>query len=534
MPAQSSDSIRQRNVIAVLSTYRLLISLLLLVLFNITLDTRLVGDLSPTLFLVTLLGYAIGNTALLALSLNRRLDNSRWLPFMAAIGDILTLNLLIQASGYHSRPLSLLFIIAIVGSAMVLPTRLSMLVAALATLTVLGQAVTRVLSNNVPASELATAGTLGLVFFITAFAVQRLVSRATRNEQLALQRAADIEDLQLLNEKIVQRMRTGIVVIDDQGAIFLINESARNLLGLSTSAERLTGQTIPLTLFNAWQAWCQNPQHIAAPFQAHDSGPKVQASFTALNAADSNPSLVFLEDTRMVAQQAQALKLGALGRLTASIAHEIRNPLGAISHAAQLLGESEQLADADRRFSEIIKAQSTRVNQVIENVLALSRRDNPKPRQFELNEYLAQFVQQYCSQSRDAVDITLCAGQEPIMITFDRSQLDQVLTNLFDNGLRYSAKASGRFTLHVNAYIEPSNELPQLDIIDQGKGIDDDKLPRLFEPFHTTEATGTGLGLYLAREMCEAHQTQLIYVKTQRQQSCFRLSFAHPKKRWLA
>ena len=459
MSTANSETLAQRNVTAVLSSYRLLIALLLLVFFNITLDTRLVGDVNPTLFIATLLGYAIANTALLGVALNRLLDNARAVLFIAAIVDLVALNLLIQASGFHSRPLSLLFILAIVGSAMILPTRLALLVAALATLSVLGRAILRVLSDNLPASELATAGTLGLVFFITAFTVQRLLSQATRNEELAQQRAEDIEDLRLLNEKIVQRMRTGIVVIDDNGAIHLINESAKSLLGLGPDAGRLVGDTIPPVLTHAWKAWTENPKHLPSPFQARESTPPVQASFTALSTGVSGQSLVFLEDTRSVTQQAQALKLGSLGRLTASIAHEIRNPLGAISHAAQLLGESNQLSDADSRFSEIIKTQSKRVNQVVENVLALSRRDTPKPRQFDLNRYLSQFIQQYCNQSAEAPHITFRSNNEAIDITFDRSQLDQVLTNLFDNGLRYSSQGYRPRNLdcaRVHRAIEPT------------------------------------------------------------------------------
>jgi two-component system sensor histidine kinase PilS (NtrC family) len=534
MPTDKKHSIAPRNMITVLSAYRLVIALLLLALFSIKLDTRLVGDLQPALFLGALLGYAAIHLVVLGLSFTSRLDHTRMLLIAGSIVDILILNLLIQASGDHSRPLSLLFVIAIVGSSMILPNRLSMLVAALATLSVLLQAGTRVLSHNLPASELATAGTLGLVFFITSFVVQHLVFRATRNEILAEQRAEDIEELQLLNEKIVQRMRTGIVVINDKGAIFLINESARNLLGLHNVPGNLLGATIPIALNKVWQEWSNNHQQLPPPFQIEPTGAAIQASFTPLSAGESGQSLVFLEDTRQVTQQAQAMKLGSLGRLTASIAHEIRNPLGAISHAAQLLSESPDVRDADLRFCEIIKTQSRRVNLVIENVLAVSRRDAPKPRQFDLNEYMVQFIQQYRDNSQHDPHITFRKSSAPIEINFDISQLDQVLTNLFDNGLRYSYQATGRYTLMVRIYIDETNELPQLDIIDQGPGIDADKMVKLFEPFYTTEHTGTGLGLYLAREMCLAHQTHLHYLKTDLNQSCFRLSFAHPRKRWLA
>lgn len=536
MPPLPGDSALQRNVITVLSSYRLLIALLLLIFFNIELDTRLVGDRLPDLFLIALLAYVMANSCLLVLALLRRLRPSNALLFSAALLDLIALNVFIQASGIHSRPLSLLFIIALVGAAMSLPTQLSMLVAALATLSVLVQAISRVVSYNLPVSELVTAGTLGLVFFITAFAVQRLFSRATRNEILASQRAVDIRELQQLNENIVQRMRTGIVVMDAEGHIQLINESAKGLLGLSVERRDLLSRQIPPSLMDSWQSWCQDPEKMTPTFQATPSSPAIRASFTALSGGESNQSLVFLEDTRQITQQAQAMKLGSLGRLTASIAHEIRNPLGAISHAAQLLAESDNLVDADRRFSEIIQTQSARVNQVVENVLALSRRDNAKPRQFELAEYLQQFIAQYKHSAPHDPHITFRDTEGAIDVTFDTSQLDQVLTNLFDNGLRYSRRATGRATLILRAYIDPTNELPQLDIIDQGPGIAEDLLSKVFEPFYTSESSGdgTGLGLYLAREMCEAHQTQLTYLRTEHNQSCFRLSFAHPKKRWLS
>jgi two-component system sensor histidine kinase PilS (NtrC family) len=255
MPIQPGDNIPQRNLIVVLSSYRLLIALMLLILFSIKLDTRLVGDLNPRLFLGTLLCYASLHIGLLAWALRQALDDAKLLLVAVGIIDILALNILIQASGFYSRPLSLLFIIAIVGSALVLPYRMSMLVAALAAFSILSQAVARVVSHNLPPNELATAGTLGLVFFITAFVVQHLVMRAKRNEVLAAQRAENIEELLLLNEKIVQRMRTGIVVINDKGTIFLINESARNLLGLNANTRHLIGTTIPAALNDAWHAW---------------------------------------------------------------------------------------------------------------------------------------------------------------------------------------------------------------------------------------------------------------------------------------
>lgn len=523
-----------RNLMALLSTYRLLIAMLLLIMFHIELGDRLVGDQRPTLFLTALLCYTVGNTAMLSQSLNRGGHNSTALLFTAALLDIVTINLMLQAGGTQSRPLSLLFIIAIFGTATVLPTRLSLLIAALCTLSVLTQAALRVYHQQSQAIELLHSGILGMVFFASAVAVRQLMRRATLHELLAREQARNIRELQQLNEKIVQRMRTGIVVMDDQGRIQLINESARSLLGLQPESAALLGQHVPPLLMQAWRDWRDNPQHLPRPFQSSGGGATLQASFSSLTRGELEQCLAFLEDTRLIAQQAQSLKLESLGRLTASIAHEIRNPLGAISHAAELLQESTTLTTDDRRFSRIITTQSTRVNQVIQNVLNLSRKQDAKPRQLDLISHTRDFINLYGEQAGGRPDDIRFDSTAPhIAITFDPSQLDQVLTNLFDNGLRYSYQHTGRRTLQVIASSDAGSGLPMLDIIDQGVGIPPDKLPKIFEPFYTSEGQGTGLGLYLAREICEAHQTQLIYRGSSGTPSCFRLVFAHPNKRWL-
>lgn len=520
----------QKANIALIYAYRLFVCLLLLVMFQIVLDTRLVGDQNPVLFIATLTTYGLLNTLLLALSLRQKLSEN-WLNlFACTIVDIIALNLIIQASGAQSAALSLLFIIVVVGAASVLSARLSLLVAALASLSVLGNAIFMVWVHNGAVSQLATAGVLGLVFFITAYAVQRLVTRASRHEALARKQAADIAELQQLNEKIVQRMRTGILVLDQEQNIRLINEAARQQLNISEAASEIVGHTAPNVLRETWQRWSASPSSLATPFIAEPGAPEVRASFSALG--DTQQTLAFLEDTRQLSQQAQQLKLASLGRLTASIAHEIRNPLGAISHAAQLLSESDELADHDKRFTEIIEAQCRRVNYIIENVLSLSRRNTAKPEEIHLQGFLTDFIGSYQGKNGDQDEIRLVPATNAINVTFDPRQLDQIITNLVENGLRYSLQHTGRSKLRIEIYVEPTTDLPQLDIIDYGPGIEPDMEQHIFEPFFTTENEGTGLGLYLAREMCEANQAQLSYIQTVTGSSCFRISFAHPKKRW--
>jgi len=230
-----------------------------------------------------------------------------------------------------------------------------------------------------------------------------------------------------------------------------------------------------------------------------------------------------------VQQQAQQLKLAALGRLSASIAHEIRNPLGAISHAAQLLRESEELSRGDRRLSEIIRDHCKRMNGVVENVLETSRRRPPSPVRLNLSSHLADFAGAFRDSNEDA---QICVRIEPhdTEVRMDKGHLDQVLTNLVGNAVRHSREHAGRPLVHLAGGIDARTERPYLNVIDEGPGVPDDMVDHLFEPFFTTAKSGTGLGLYISRELCEANQARLTYHRHEGGGACFRITFSHPDR----
>jgi two-component system sensor histidine kinase PilS (NtrC family) len=238
---------------------------------------------------------------------------------------------------------------------------------------------------------------------------------------------------------------------------------------------------------------------------------------------------LFLEDTGEIQQQAQQLKLAALGRLSASIAHEIRNPLGAISHAAQLLGESSDLDPADRRLTGIIHNHCQRMNGVIENVLEMSRRRLPSPVRLNLTEYLNDFADSY-RETAGNVCMELCVDSPDTEVRMDRRQLDQVLTNLVANAARHSCAHSGTPYVRIEGGVDPRTERPFVSVIDRGPGVSEAEAEKLFEPFYTTEASGTGLGLYISRELCEANQARLGCQAHTDGGSCFRITFAHPDR----
>jgi len=254
------------------------------------------------------------------------------------------------------------------------------------------------------------------------------------------------------------------------------------------------------------------------------------ANFKRLPADERESILVFLDDNALMAQQVQQLKLASLGRLTASIAHEIRNPLGALSHAAQLLIESEHIHDQDRRLTEIIQQHSKRMNKVIETVLELSRRRQSEPQLVDLTLWVAQFIRDY-KQTSPATDTIECElEKEGILTRMDPNQLRQVLSNLCQNAFRYSGEPGSERTIWLKLYEDAGTGLPTLEIIDHGPGIDDRHLSQVFEPFYTTESAGTGLGLYISRELCESNQATLEYERLEPRGSCMRIVFAHPRR----
>ena len=226
------------------------------------------------------------------------------------------------------------------------------------------------------------------------------------------------------------------------------------------------------------------------------------------------------------------MKLASLGRLTASIAHEVRNPLGAISHAGQLLHESVSVSGDDKRMIEIILDHCNRINLIIEDVLDASRHDDTSGKRISINEWLPRFIENYKATHEACDEIELVLETDDIQVNVITGQLEQVLNNLFDNGLRYSKQQTGVATLEVRAGIETNagESQPFVHIIDDGPGIDEEAEVLLFEPFHTTEATGTGLGLYISKELCEANQSQLVFSRTENNKSCFSIYFSHPDR----
>lgn len=444
------------------------------------------------------------------------------------IADILILTVLMFASAGLNSGFGVLLVIAVAGGGTLFSHRIGFFFAAVATLSIFAHEVYAQLSWDFYQTNYTQAGFLGIAFFVTAFISYTLASRLQQSEELAKRQAIDLEKVSSLNEHIVQRLQSGIIVLDNALNVQLVNEAASNLLNISEDSIGKNLLTVSPELAAFVVHWKDANGDRTVTFKPTTGGIDIQASFSRIELAAMTELLVFIEDVSTIKQRAQHMKLASLGRLTASIAHEVRNPLGAISHAGQLLSESSHFTAEDSRLTDIIVEHSNRVNRIIENVMNISRRDQVALETIKLGEWVTQFAEEFRQRNELAEeDIKVEQESAEIMVQADPQQLHQILWNLCENGIRYSQN-SPLLTLHCG--VRTDTMRPYLDIIDTGPGITTEDQERLFEPFFTTSNSGTGLGLYIARELSEANQAYLSLIDDKHIGCCFRLTFSHPDK----
>lgn len=506
-------------ILRIYNYYRILLSFLLLFLFLQPANQRWVGAIDPEMFQITILIYLGANIVigLASLVIKSELFGRTGAVFTLLTLDVIALNILMSASGGVTSGLGnfLLFTVAFAGG--LISGRISTALPAIAFILCIYAESYLFFLNVSDSKSFFQAGLLGIVLF-TANILFQYLSRQLR------QRESEVFSLEKLSQTVINRMRIGVVVVSREGQINLINRAAELLLASQDQSNSKITE-LPVHINTQLELWNKNQGKQLIGFKSHTSGPEVLAQFSQVTASDESDYLVFLEDSTDIQQQAQQLKLAALGRLSAIIAHEVRNPLGAISHAAQLLGESINLDKEDMRLIEIIQSHSLRMNGVVENVLQMSRRKSAEPQTIALNSWLQHFVQEFSSGNTEAVRIDVEVLPDEDSIEIDPIHLSQILSNLCDNGLRYSLRNTDEAKIKLLAATDPNTKNTYLDIIDFGQGVDEEQVQNLFEPFYTTEATGTGLGLYLAKELCEANHAQLRYHRTEAGGSCFRISF---------
>ncbi len=503
--------------------YRIILSALLFILFVSLGDNTLLGNSHPLLYWVGNLLYmlfAIGNAFLI----QARLPGFRTLLHIQILADITALTVMMHASGGLPSGLGVLVVIAVAGGGMMLSVRQIYLYAAIASIAMLLEQIAASLASPAHAGNYTQAGFYGLAFFSVAILLHILVGRIRTSEALARQRGIDLANMQQVNDYIIQNMQLGIIVLDRENRIRLINRSARYMLASDDIEPGTALAQVCPALQHQLDEWHMK-QRAPGTIQPAEDGPMILPRFADFGGEERAGTLVFLEDTAEITRQSQQLKLASLGRLSASIAHEIRNPLGAISHATQLLGESDYLQKGDLRLLEIIRKHSQRMNTIIENVLQLSRREQTHPEEIILLSWLRRFIEEFATINGldpDSFEITI--EPEDTRVLFDPNHLHQIVWNLCLNAVKYGTPKDGKLKLRLTGGHAPGRA-PWLDISDNGPGIPSKQAEQIFEPFYTINKEGTGLGLYICRELSQCNKARLNYIHTTTGGSTFRLSF---------
>jgi two-component system sensor histidine kinase PilS (NtrC family) len=521
------------RVLVLLNLFRLSVGALLLAIFYLVDSPRIVGETNSDLAWWALIGLLAAGCVFLVL-LQQRTPSTSWQTYLQFATDLVAVALLIHASGGISSGLGGVLIVSVGTVALLLPTERALLLAAVTALVLLGQQTYAQLQGITTGAQFAPVGILGAVIFIITSVVQLLRTRLVETEALAEQRGIDLRNLVELNDYIIQHLRESIVVVDGEDHIRLINESAVKQLAAGARSGEESLATVSPDLAAELRRWRSgsNVERAQMTFSSPE-GTNIQPHFAPLGSDRAGGVVIFLEDTSLIAERVQQAKLAALGRLSASIAHEIRNPLGAMSHAGQLLAESPGMGKDEHRLTDIIRVNSRRVSQIVESVLALSRREATHPESLQLVPWAEDFTREFVQTLElDEGAVALSPGsRHDIEVRMDPTHLHQILWNLCDNAVKYASLAAGAIAVELTCGVLETSGRPYLEVADRGPGIKPDKVEQIFEPFYTSQPGGTGLGLYISRELAERNGAALRYQPRAGGGSVFRIVFADPK-RW--
>ena len=510
------------------NVYRLLITLLLLITQGLivtsdwqqTLNANLFVDLFSTLVSC----YFIFSMIAAIFTWQEKPDIHISVPIQI-VTDIVFIVLLMHTQEGGQGSIGLLLIIAIASASLISDGRLALFYAALASIGVLLEQSYRALFFIGAASSYTPSVLLSLGCFATAWLAYSLAKRTKESELLASQRGLDVQNMAQINALITHEMQDGVLVVNQNFQIKHYNVQAERLLSLES--ENWQGDllaNISPEISQLLQNWLEETglregfatSNVAAPSIIKLSTQARELRLRFLPVADSQSqnnhyqgAVIFIEDWSQMQTQAHQVKLAALGRLTANIAHEIRNPLSAISHANQLLQE-EDFDPAIKRMLQIIADNVQRVDQIIKDVLELNRRDRTNQELIQLENFTFDFYTQFCAVEKipeTCFKLTLINAET--MISFDRRHLNQILWNLCKNGWRHCKKTENSLELSVS--LTEKTKTIHIEIKDDGDGVPESIRNHLFEPFFTTEKSGTGLGLYIARELADANGAKLEY-----------------------
>jgi two-component system sensor histidine kinase PilS (NtrC family) len=537
-PAQSSSALSQETFWRTLQTFnatRIVIAVVLLAYLSISVNKNIwINGQFPYLELCAAYLFSAVGFAIISAYYKRRL----LLQLTSEIAvDIAVISMLYIGAGGDKSGLAILYLFPLAGGAILAPIVFALFFVSIVTIILLAESGYQVLQSAADES-ISRTGLYGAAFFAAVFAINRLASRLIKQETLAAQRGQDLHVQQAINRLVLADMGDGILVVGRDGTVFTANPAAERMLSLTLtdSASRCklaeTRSLLPIAeAFDAWSAKLPRPdyddtesttyvvvkpendaqsQFLSGDWAAHRGlAVHLKLRFATVEAeeAGTDRTVIFMQDVSEIENQAQQLKLASMGRLTASIAHEVRNPLTAISYAASLMGEST--ADpAQSRLVNIVGDNVTRLNSMIEDILKLSRKAQSRGEPVELVPLLAEILDEFEKTHGVQKGLIQPGRMGEYRAWFDPLHLREVVVNLLANAVRYASGQAG--SIRLNLVANAGGRL-ELHVQDDGPAIAPEVRAHLFEPFYTTSSKGTGLGLYVARELCLNNGAMLDY-----------------------
>ena len=507
--AATADDATWKTLVAFCG-YRVGLAMLVAMIYAQVNAVFLIGVQAPATALTTIIAYAI-LSVLLVVPAWMREPNLVVQVTAGVLVDVVAIVLLMHTSGGIRSGLGIILLVSLAAAGLITRGRLAFFHAAVASLAVLFEQSFQLWRFDAPPNDFVQAGLTSLAFFATAALGFSLARYARTSERIAQERTVDLANLSQINELVIRDMQDGILVVDSEGRIRQHNPRVEMLLGPLPPGRRPALAEYAPEVAAMLDTSRGGPETTFMQFRSPRSSSELAVQFVAIGTGNPPPSVIFVEDVGRMRAQAQQMKLVALGRLTASIAHEIRNPLSSISHAAELLGEDPGAPEGDKRLLSIIRDNVLRLDRMVQEVLYLNRRDRAQPEAIDARTWLATFVKEFCDGEKVAQDLIDHQVRTTQRLLFDRQHLDQVMWNLARNALRHGKGVAGS----IRILLSPGNSpgMLVLEVSDDGPGVTPKNQVHLFEPFFTTDSQGTGLGLYIARELCEGNGARIEYIQ---------------------
>jgi two-component system sensor histidine kinase PilS (NtrC family) len=506
LPKSLSDS--GRRILWIVGLYRAFCAAALLGT-ALLIDTRLLNVSTPNAYVVGVgLYFVFGLLTFWWVQRDRMILPLSQVLFGLLAGDVFFISLIMFAGGGFGAPLAILLFPQLAAAGWLLRQQTAFFHAGFASLALLGLDVFRAVNGEVGGAQIFQTGIIGFGYFATVGIAVALGRFTKQSEDLAAQRGIDVANLEQVNRLIIQDMQDGVLVVDLNGVVRGHNAQVTRLLG---GFGRMRGgmrlAEFSTTLHDYWRRWQEDFTEVLPPFKVEATQRLLRVRLVRIGSGLNGGTLIYLEDLGRAQTEAQQMKLAAMGRLTASIAHEVRNPLSAINQAAQLLEEDGAVAPEGTRLLSMIRNNAKRIDRIVGEVLQLNRRDRQQPETVPFGEFMRLLTEEIVQAENIPPGGVVMQISDDLLVIFDRGHLNQIVWNLVRNAWQHCQKNEG--SIRIIARAGYMGDAVICELADDGPGIPAELRPQIFEPFFTTRPGGTGLGLYIARELADANGAAL-------------------------